>query len=46
MFQERFRLDLNDEQAVQFVHMLIETSVNAKIAVVMDWFHDFRWAGK
>eukprot|EP01029_Cantina_marsupialis_P008318 TRINITY_DN197497_c0_g1_i1.p1 TRINITY_DN197497_c0_g1~~TRINITY_DN197497_c0_g1_i1.p1 ORF type:complete len:927 (-),score=216.93 TRINITY_DN197497_c0_g1_i1:177-2957(-) len=37
--QERFRLDLSDEQAERFFLSLIEDSVNAFIPVIMDQIH-------
>ncbi len=40
--QEKFRLDLNDEQAVQFFEGLINDSINAMFARISEAVH--RWA--
>lgn len=40
--EERFRLDLTDEQAEQFFLQLISDSMNALFPVVADIMHDLR----
>ena len=40
--QEKFRLDLNDEEAGQYILSLIDQSVSALFPQVMEKFH--RWA--
>ncbi|XP_031574116.1 phosphatidylinositol 3-kinase catalytic subunit type 3-like isoform X2 [Actinia tenebrosa] len=39
--QDKFRLDLNDEEAVQYLQALIDESVSAMFAVVVEQFHKF-----
>lgn len=37
--QDKFRLDLNDEEAVQYLQSLIDESVSAMLPVVVEQFH-------
>ena len=37
--QDKFRLDLTDEEAVQYLQSLIDESVSAMFAVVVEQFH-------
>ena len=39
--QDKFRLDLNDEEAVQFLQSLIDESVSAMFPVVVEQIHKF-----
>ena len=39
--QDKFRLDLNDEEAVHYMQTLIDESVGALFAVVVEQFHKF-----
>ena len=39
--QDKFRLDLEDEAAVQFINQLIEVSATAVMASVMEQVHKF-----
>lgn len=39
--QDKFRLDLSDEEAVQYLQALIDESVSAMFAVVVEQFHKF-----
>ena len=40
--QDKFRLDLNDEEAVQYLQALIDESVSAVFASVVEHLH--KWA--
>ena len=40
--QDKFRLDLSDEEAVQYLQALIDESVNAVIASLAEQIH--KWA--
>lgn len=37
--QDKFRLDLTDEEAVQYLQSLIDESVSAMLPVVVEQFH-------
>lgn len=37
--QDKFRLDLSDEEAVQYLQSLIDESVSAMLPVVVEQFH-------
>ena len=39
--QDKFRLDLNDEQAVQYMQSLIDISVTATFAALVEQMHKF-----
>ena len=39
--QDKFRLDLNDEEAVQYLQSLIDESVSAMFPVVVEQIHKF-----
>jgi len=39
-FQERFLLNLSDEEAVQYIQQLIDVSISAKMAAFVDIVHD------
>ena len=37
--EDKFRLDLDDEQAVKFMEELIDKSVTAIMPQLVEWFH-------
>lgn len=39
--QDKFRLDLSDEEAVHYMHSLIDESVGALFAAVVEQIHKF-----
>lgn len=39
--QDKFRLDLSDEQAVQYMQSLIDVSVTATFAALVEQMHKF-----
>ena len=39
--QDKFCLDLNDEEAVQYLQSLIDESVSAMFPVMVEQFHKF-----
>jgi len=39
--QDKFRLDLTDEQAVQYMQSLIDVSVTATFAALVEQMHKF-----
>lgn len=39
--EDKFRLDLSDEEAVSYMQMLIDDSVNAVVAAVVEQLHKF-----
>uniref|UniRef100_A0A914WD78 Phosphatidylinositol 3-kinase catalytic subunit type 3 n=1 Tax=Plectus sambesii TaxID=2011161 RepID=A0A914WD78_9BILA len=40
--EERFHLNLSDEEAVHHMQYLIDTSTSAKMPVLVDWMHDVK----
>jgi phosphatidylinositol 3-kinase len=41
LFQDKFRLDLNEEEAVHYMQSLIDVSATAVMAAIVERIHKF-----